>query len=1100
MPGRDPISQLGDLEALQTNADRIVDIVSTIKEAIKSVPEIALAYKNSQGGAELKKNTEDLVKANNDLLNSQKALTVETEKAKSLQGDLAKQIAIQRELNKQKATDMRTEAREAAGLTDAYKKLDIQQKEAARTAKNIGIEQGVTSEAYKKASTYANGLSETLKKLDADQGQHTRKVGDYVGAISILDKSLGEIKNKMDQLTKAGAGNSREYQQLSHEYELISSLTSQQAKGFTSLTMEIRANERALQTLRAAGMEDTDAFKELQLQVAGAKREFNEFQKSQQLLESAAPHLQALTTVAKGLGGIYATGAGAAALFADGNEKVEKELNKLVAIMTILQGLNEVHELLERKGAIATLFHFGAIKSKNTAMVESTNETVANEAATEGAAVAETEAAVATTAWGTALKFLKMALIATGLGALLVLLPEIANAFSMVADESEKMKLEQEALQEVNEKAVDTYAGELVQVQLYVKELQDEKISRQEKTQIIDDLQKKYPDYLSNIKNEGQYTADLADAINTKLIPAIKQEAIVKAAQDLITAKTKEVLETQLDMVGKGATLWDKFKMALGGATLNMGLATSGIVGASQNAADQIADLQKQIDALIKVALSGEEALSGFGKGSHGGDKIKQDFTDYEEGFKALREEIQKFQNEAFGKDLDPYLKSLADLLERYQETFIKINDVRDKDLQKVKENADKGIITEGQAAKLRVKIEEDSDQEKLAAETAYYANLNALQEKERQEMAAKRKAQDEKNFQEAIAQQQRIQKALQENASEHFRTQAQLAKNAQQISPTFGNDKALAAAERDEQIHNLTMLLQQKKITQEEFDSDMAVVQDTYSKRVSEAQIKQITSYADRAKTVFNDVAAIEKQAEERRIAALQHQIQLNDELKNKEISRIQESSLKEGQKAAAEAMLQKKTAEENAVLQRKIRDEKEKEARFDKAKGIMDAVVNTYVNASRVSYDPIQEALVIAAGIAAVAEISAQRIPQYAGGTEYAPRSTWALTDEKGAEGYITPRGEVFIGNDHPTMRFIEEGTRIIPHEQLRQHQSFQGTTRPQENNDLRREIRSLRDTIRETSRDQVSAIRKNKPIPPSTAQDPGPAFWAMIYKACS
>ena len=155
--------------------------------------------------------------------------------------------------------------------------------------------------------------------------------------------------------------------------------------------MEIRNGERALFTMREAGLEGTEGFEQMQLSVAKAHRELNEFNKSQKLLESAAPGLQALTTAAKGLGGAYAVGKGAAALFADGDEKVEKELNKLVAIMTVLQGLNEVHELLERKGAIATLIHAGAIKIKNFVMGDSVKSTKEATLATEANTVAEEE-------------------------------------------------------------------------------------------------------------------------------------------------------------------------------------------------------------------------------------------------------------------------------------------------------------------------------------------------------------------------------------------------------------------------------------------------------------------------------------------------------------------------------------------------------------------------------------------------------------------------------------------------------------------------------------------------------------------------------------
>src|SRR6185312_4967494 len=179
----------------------------------------------------------------------------EQEKAKTLEGDMAKQIALQREQNKAKTKELQEEAREAAGLNDAYKKLMLQYQEAARAAKNLASTPGADPKEIQAANAKANSLATQLKAIDAAVGQHQRNVGDYIGAISILDKSLNEVKNRMDQLNGTEAENGAEMRRLQKEYALLTSLSNQQARGFTSLAMEIRAGEKALQTMRAAGME-----------------------------------------------------------------------------------------------------------------------------------------------------------------------------------------------------------------------------------------------------------------------------------------------------------------------------------------------------------------------------------------------------------------------------------------------------------------------------------------------------------------------------------------------------------------------------------------------------------------------------------------------------------------------------------------------------------------------------------------------------------------------------------------------------------------------------------------------------------------------------
>src|SRR5579859_1132257 len=480
MPGREPLSSLVNFPALEAETERVIGLVRTIQEALDNIGKANSLFKNAKGASDQKAATDGLIQSNQQLLQVQKQLEAEQQKSLTLETNLAKQLAIKKELNKQQAADLRAEAREAAGLNDAYKKLEIQYNAAARAAKNLAATPGTPQAQIDAANKNALALANQLKAVDGAVGQHQRKVGDYVGAISILDKSLQEVKAKLDQFTAAGNGNSAEVERLREEYNLLNALVNQQAKGFTSVTMELRASERALVSMRAAGLEGTEAFEQLQASVVKATRQMNEFRKEQKLLESAAPNLAALTTVAKGLGGAYAFGAGASALFADGNEKVEKELQKLVAIMTILQGLNELHELAEKKGTIATLANAAANRLKNFVMTgsatgikaataateentvaQATNVEVTevgaaaageNAVAMEGEAVATEVATVATKGATTAMIGLRVALLATGIGALLILLPLIANGMGLFGKSLKDRQKEIEDLVEAEKK------------------------------------------------------------------------------------------------------------------------------------------------------------------------------------------------------------------------------------------------------------------------------------------------------------------------------------------------------------------------------------------------------------------------------------------------------------------------------------------------------------------------------------------------------------------------------------------------------------------------------------------------------------------------
>jgi hypothetical protein len=416
--------------------------------------------------------TQELIKAKQSLSKAQSELNVQIQGYK-LQTAQANQAAKQ-------------EAMEALGMTGAYDKLSIEYKRAQLSAKDLAATYGENDSRAKEAAASANHLSEKLKLIDASVGQFQRNVGNYTGAISILENALGTIKIKMDEMERSGQKDSEMYIKLQQEANLMYALTNQQAKGFASVTMEIRANERALQSLRAAGLEDTEAFRQLQQATADAHREFNKFQQNQKLLESNAPTLTAMTTAAKGLAGMYGVGAGAAMLFADGNEEVQRKLNSLVAIMTIMQGLESANELLVKKNAIATIARTTVQKLWNYVLTGSTTGIKANTVAlevesaaiTENAAtleantVAEGEMAAGTVAvteatggLSIAMAVLRGAIIATGIGALIVLLPTVANAMSLFSSKTDAAAKANKDLADAIKGVNDAIKGEVSAVQ-----------------------------------------------------------------------------------------------------------------------------------------------------------------------------------------------------------------------------------------------------------------------------------------------------------------------------------------------------------------------------------------------------------------------------------------------------------------------------------------------------------------------------------------------------------------------------------------------------------------------------------------------------------
>lgn len=484
MPGSEDTIRVIDRELVGDDFAWLKEQLVSVKEEIKSFSGIALGSKTTADAGQFRTQAAQIAES----LSRIKQLEGELEQARSKNSTIQKTRTdeeLRASVKTREETRQRTAAIKAEG--DAYKQLALAYNQAAAEAKKLqatALASGLQAdkEAADQASAAANRMAIALKAIDRSVGDNRRNVGDYIGAVSILEKELQSVTAKIEQMTAAGQAGSAEMVQLKEQQQALSVITSQMSRGFLSLNQEVRQAERALGTMRAAGLESTEAFEQMQIAVIKAHKELNEFNKGQQLLENPAAGLQSAVLAARGLAGAYAVGYGAVNLLSDGNEKLEKELNKMVAVMSILQGLNEVHELLERKGAIATLFNISVMKIKNfvitgsvdgikqhatateadTAAVEENSiaqETgiaaaEENTAATVANAEAQEAAAVATTGVSTAMKVLRGALIATGIGALVFVIIEAVGWLKELGQTAQKAAEDEiklaDAINEVN--------------------------------------------------------------------------------------------------------------------------------------------------------------------------------------------------------------------------------------------------------------------------------------------------------------------------------------------------------------------------------------------------------------------------------------------------------------------------------------------------------------------------------------------------------------------------------------------------------------------------------------------------------------------------
>lgn len=210
------------------------------------------------------------------------------------------------------------------------------------------------SDEFKNQTAQAAYIKDIIDKSKESVGDFTGKVGNYTGAIKVLQDSLVGVTTNIAKMTAAGKTNTTQFDALIKEQTELKTLLNGQAAGFTSVSREILSIGKALQTLQQQGLQDTEEFKKLNAIFIANTKSLREFRNDQALLSSEAPKLQALTLAAKGLAGGYAVGTAAVSLFGDESGKLAEKLNQLVAIQTVLQGLTELNDAIMKKSAIST--------------------------------------------------------------------------------------------------------------------------------------------------------------------------------------------------------------------------------------------------------------------------------------------------------------------------------------------------------------------------------------------------------------------------------------------------------------------------------------------------------------------------------------------------------------------------------------------------------------------------------------------------------------------------------------------------------------------------------------------------------------------------
>jgi len=341
----------------------------------------------------------------------------------------------------------------------------------------------------------------------------------------------------------------------------------------------------------------------------GSKR-FNELnrdlQKAQSSIKDVELQFEALDFEQKltagsdaivGIAGGFAVAEGAAALFGAESEQLEKTLAKVAGALALTTGLRDLANgvIAMRKLSLATKAQavFQELNAKATATAATVQKLFAG--------------SVNTTTIG--FKALKTAIVATGIGALVVGVGLLVANFDKLAIALGKTTREQQLSNEAQSKAIESINDELSAADKLSKTLQDETLSREQKRKEVKKFQDKYPELLSNIDAEKTSIEDINIALQKNIdLLRLKAEAEALEALRAEAFRAKAVAEIEQTRIQNDQS--DTFLQKLGDITGALQGGSTAREVANQKQQDAIDAAEKEIAIIDSLTKATEDKIA----------------------------------------------------------------------------------------------------------------------------------------------------------------------------------------------------------------------------------------------------------------------------------------------------------------------------------------------------------------------------------------------------------------------------------------------------------------------------------------------------------
>ena len=362
-------------------------------------------------------------------------------------------------------------------------------------------------------------------------------------------------------------------------------------KGATTTLGQLEQEaERLNEELRKVPL-GSKAFKDLKSELIGVNKQIKNTELSMEALdnEQVASELGSVAGAVGDVSSAFILLGGSGGTLEETVQNIEKAIGVSMAFKGAIEGVASGRKLLNNIIKNST-----ALQKGNLALTKAT--TIANKAL-----------GLSTDTATKSFKLMRGALIATGIGALVVLIGTLIANWDKVTKALGTTTEAQQAYNDATAKAIDSIGKELDAADKLQKTLKDDTRTREEKVQAVKDLQKEYPGLLDNVDAEKDGLIAVSEQL-TKNIELITIKAQLEALAELRQEKTKENLKLIVDaQTGVNVGLTDY------AAALSLGVsgqefanfATTKAIAENKKYQEGIDGLTESLKIKMKVAIEG---------------------------------------------------------------------------------------------------------------------------------------------------------------------------------------------------------------------------------------------------------------------------------------------------------------------------------------------------------------------------------------------------------------------------------------------------------------------------------------------------------------